>query len=57
MYSTWYSNTCKILATAGCVLMLQVYELIENNTVLITEDLGIGVNLFCYNINLFSLKA
>lgn len=37
--------------------MLHMYELIENNTVLITEVLGIGVNLFCYNINLFSLKA
>lgn len=36
--------------------MLHMYELIENNTVLITEVLGIGVNIFCHNINLFSLK-
>lgn len=53
---TWNRSTCKSLATAGFVLLLHMYELTENNTVVITEVLGRDFS-FCYNIKLFSLKA
>lgn len=36
--------------------MLHMYELIENNTVLITEVLGIGVNLFATTSIYFPLR-